>query len=94
MFDQFEMNFIRAEEGVRVYVLFSYMPGQGRTWWEPGWEEEVEILEAYLDDGLPVELTDSEREWLIPDALREAKVLIAEQLGPEPEPYAQEHYPF
>jgi len=88
------MNFIRAEEGVQVYVLFSYVPGYSATWWEPGCPDEVEILEAYLDDGLPVELTDSEREWLIPDALRDAKTLIADQLGPEPEPYAQKYYLF
>jgi len=64
VFDQFEMSFTREDTSEIVFVLFSYRPGYVSTWWEPGEDARTEVLDSYMDDGDPIELSEDEKEWL------------------------------
>ena len=45
---------------IEITVGARYIPGTAATYWQPAEHENVEIIEAYDQDGLSIELTDSE----------------------------------
>ena len=73
VFDQFEMSFTREDTSEVVFVLFSYHPGYASTWWQPGEDEGVEVIESYMDDGPSIELSEAEEKWLPEQMIRLAK---------------------
>jgi hypothetical protein len=54
------MNTVTITREIEITVGARYIPGTDATYWQPGEADNIEILTAYDQDGLSIELTDSE----------------------------------